>query len=185
MNLEFWEAKLESEWLSDIDSLEWFSTYSSNLLYSEFNNSPESFLKLKFWLEIRVNTDWQEVLLFSSEWNLVWYIRPGIYTYWNVSSDEHLETWLLEEYRSKLIWQALYDIYLSRSFSLPKYEVSHKKSAIKFLLRNWYKLYWYYDDSWNLVEFSQIDILNFQNEIFDCDWEDFLTFSMSLKLSDI
>ena len=63
--------------------------------------------KVKF----NIDTESQSIELFSPSWELVWYIKPGTYTYGNVSQEKHLERKVYDEFTWNWFWQLLFDIY--------------------------------------------------------------------------
>lgn len=155
---EYWDQLLASEWNWDIDLIEWFSAETSTKISSLLDISD---LEEKHNIKIHIDREYNWVTLFDNKGTLIWYFKNGHYTYWNIDHSEHIEKVVFEEFRWKWYAQILFDIY-KNIFWLPKTEVWHDKSSILFLLKNWYKIVWYYDDNWDFVEFN--DVQSIQSE---------------------
>lgn len=160
-----WEAILQAEWLWDIDSLEWFWKAKKHVKQKAMTlldiTKIEDEKKVKF----NIDAESQSIELFTSSWELVWYIKPGFYTYWHISKSSHLERKIYDEFTTKWFWQLLFDVYAWLNFEIPKEEFTHKPSVILFLQKNGYTLTSRFDESGLEVDLDESEIFQLENDL--------------------
>lgn len=70
----------------------------------------------------------------------------------------------------------MYDVWRVMWFPVPKIELSRQPSDIMFLMRNWYYLIWYYNDSWKFIEFSENEKIRKEKELLEANEEQNITY---------
>lgn len=157
-----WSEILEQEWLGELQGFdEVVHTQKRKILTILDIPSLEDTHKVKFYID----TQSQIIELYTHHQELIWYVKPGFYTYGNISWDTHLEMKVFEEFSTKWFWQMLFDVYRWLGFYIPTQEYSHTPTMIRFLQKNWYTLVWKFDENAQLQELSQQELYQLDNDI--------------------
>lgn len=160
-----WEAILASEWLWDIDAIEWFWKAKKAVKQKTMKLLDISKIEDEKKVKFNIDSESQSIELLSSTWELIWYIKPGTYTYGNVSQEKHLERKVYDEFTWNWFWQLLFDIYSGLKFEIPDEEYTHKPSVILFLQANGYRLNSRFDESWNIIELDDIELAQLESDL--------------------
>jgi len=173
---ESWEERLRKEWLGviaeELDS-------NKGKVYDVISARD---LEENKWITFDIDEEFSCINMYTSNLELIWYIKPWNYTYWRVSSNNHLEKKVFEEFRWKWYAQALYDLYKEK-FNIPEEEYTHKASVINFLLKNGYTLVSKIDLDWSEIELTPNDISIILEELSDSikNWDNDLNYIYRLS----
>lgn len=166
-NPQDWEKLLHIEWLWDLDAIEWFweVVTQTKIKTIALLNIPK--LEDEYHVKFKIEPDIQSIELYTLDWKLIWYIKPGFYTYGNVSKESHLERKIFDDFIWKWYGQLLYDVYRGLHFPIPKEEYTHKPSVILFLQKNGYKLVSRFNENGDEVELDYIELAQLDIDIID------------------
>lgn len=163
-DLEYWENILETEGLWDLDQKEWFSDKIENILKFRDKNWFEKFIldfEEKNNLKVEIKDEDSSVYFIDKDSNrLIWFVRPGHYSYNWLEKSEHLEKVIEPDFRWKWFWRVLIEIFLNywkinnfKNFSLPKKEYSHKLSSISLFVK-----YFWYEITWKFIDWEKVEV---------------------------
>ena len=140
------------KWFKDIDKEEWFIITNNKKNVDKITNFDIEYLENK--LNIYINISKYNIVIYDKESDyLIWSISKWIYSHNWIESSNHLYKKVDENYRLKWFWTILFNLY-KNNFNLPKTEMSHIYSSIRFLSKNWYKL------SSKIINWEKIEISN-------------------------
>lgn len=162
-NSQYWELLLQMEWLWNLDTLEWFWEVQIQTKIKTLTLLDISKIEDEYKVKFKIESENQSIELYTIDWKLIWYIKPGFYTYGNVSKEAHLERKIFDDFIWKWYGQLLYDVYRWLHFPIPKEEYTHKASVILFLQKNGYTLVSKFDENGDegeldYIELAQLDI---------------------------
>lgn len=187
----YFDRLLESEWLWDIDSIEWFKEVIQDTSIKTLNIlDKEKYIKEleeTHQVNFEINNEESEVILKNPIWQVIWYFRPRYYSHWKVEIFKHIERHVDEEYRWKWLAKALNKVWEISNFPILDKEVSHKPSNMLFLMSIWYEITGYYDDNSEIIELTQGQIIQLEKQLTSLvkSWDKELDFSYSFEKNSV
>lgn len=183
----YFNALLESEWLWDIDSKEWFKEIISSTVNQSLDlldvSSLISDLEEIHQVKFEINNEESELIIRNPIWQVIGYFRPRYYSHGKIEIFKHIERHIEPEYRWKWLWTAMDKVWRLKNLPNLETEVSHKPSNLIFLQNIGYKIVGYYDDNWEVIELSEGEIYSLEKQLksLALSWDKDLDFSYYLS----